>query len=180
METKQAAMRRVVTGHAQDGKAIILFDDQVPSKVSRPDTGIVAHWVWTTDQTPADITVTTDTSNVRRGLTPPVGGTIFRVVDFPPTSLEVAAMDHAKVAEGLGLEMEVGMRYPPNHPLMHFTETIDYAIVLQGQIDMQLDDSTVTLGPGDLIVQQATNHAWINRGTEICRIAFILISSKPL
>jgi quercetin dioxygenase-like cupin family protein len=63
---------------------------------------------------------------------------------------------------------------------MHFTETIDYAIVLQGQIDMQLDDSTVTLGPGDLIVQQATNHAWINRGTEICRIAFILISSKPL
>lgn len=180
MDSKQATMRRVVTGHAEDGKAIVLFDDHVPSKVSRADTGIVAHWVWTTDQTPADITVTSDTSNVRRGLTPPVGGTIFRVVDFPPTSAEVAAMDHAQVAQGLGLEMEAGKRYPPNHPLMHFTETIDYAIVLQGHIDMQLDDSTVTLGPGDLIVQQATNHAWINRGTEICRIAFILISSKPL
>ena len=104
----------------------------------------------------------------------------YAVQDMGLSAADVAAMDHAKVAQGLGLEMEAGKRYPPNHPLMHFTETIDYAIVLQGQIDMQLDDSTVTLGPGDLIVQQATNHAWINRGTEICRIAFILISSKPL
>ena len=67
---------------------------------------------------------------------------------------------------------------PPSHPAMHRTRTIDYAIVLSGEIDMLMDDSEVHLKAGDILVQQATNHAWVNRGTEPCRIAFVLIDSK--
>jgi uncharacterized cupin superfamily protein len=67
---------------------------------------------------------------------------------------------------------------PPRHPFMHRTRTIDYAIVMQGEIDMLLDDSEIHLKAGDVLVQQGTNHAWVNRGKDICRIAFILIDSK--
>ena len=62
---------------------------------------------------------------------------------------------------------------------MHATETIDYALIMSGQIDMMLDGETVTLKAGDVVVQQATNHAWINHGPDICRIAFVLIDSQP-
>jgi uncharacterized cupin superfamily protein len=67
---------------------------------------------------------------------------------------------------------------PPRHPMMHRTRSIDYAIVLSGEIDMLLDEGEVHLKAGDVLVQQATNHAWINRGKENCRIAFILIDSQ--
>jgi mannose-6-phosphate isomerase-like protein (cupin superfamily) len=67
---------------------------------------------------------------------------------------------------------------PPKHPFMHRTRSIDYAIIMQGEIDMMLDDSEVHLKAGDVIVQQGTNHAWINRSNETCRIAFVLVDAK--
>ena len=67
---------------------------------------------------------------------------------------------------------------PPKHPLMHRTRTVDYALILSGEIDLMLDDSEMHLKAGDVVVQQATNHAWINRGKEPCRIAFILVDSE--
>ncbi len=67
---------------------------------------------------------------------------------------------------------------PPRHPMMHRTRTLDYAIVISGEIDMLLDDGEVHLKAGDVVVQQATNHAWVNRGKEPCRIAFILMDSQ--
>lgn len=67
---------------------------------------------------------------------------------------------------------------PVKHPLMHRTRSLDYAVVLSGEIDMMLDDSLVHLKPGDVVVQQATNHGWINRGTQPCRILFVLMDSK--
>ena len=63
---------------------------------------------------------------------------------------------------------------------MHRTETIDYVLVLSGEIDMETDDSTIKLRAGDVLVQRGTNHAWINRGTEPARVAFILIDAAPL
>jgi mannose-6-phosphate isomerase-like protein (cupin superfamily) len=171
-------LRRVVTGHAADGRAIVLFDDNTPNTISRPDTGISAHWVWTTDQAPANIHVTTDASAPRKGLTPAPMGSIFRVVDFPPTPATGKGADE-DFRKSLGLHDESGKRRPARHPQMHATETIDYAIVLEGKVDMMLDDEVVTLSAGDVVVQQATNHAWINHGPDMCRIAFVLIDSKP-
>ena len=176
----KSSLRRIVTGHDETGKAIVVFDDDVPNKVVRAETGIVANWVWITASSPADINVKTDTSAVRRGLTPPPGGSIFRIVDFPPTTQREESLDHSAITSGLGLDQTSGKRRAPAHPLMHFTETLDYAIVMSGEIDMMLDDSTVHLKAGDLIVQQGTNHAWINRETVPCRIAFVLIDAKPL
>ena len=65
----------------------------------------------------------------------------------------------------------------PRHPAMHATKSIDYALVLAGEIDMLLDDSEVHLNTGDVIVQRGTNHAWVNRGDEPCCIAFVLIDA---
>jgi len=67
---------------------------------------------------------------------------------------------------------------PPRHPMMHRTRSLDYAIIMSGEIDMLLDDTEVHLKAGDVIVQQATNHAWVNRGKEVCRVAFILMDSQ--
>ena len=180
MTTQSKPLRRIVTGHAPDGKAVAVFDDATPQKVTRADTGIVAHWVWSTDSSPANIAVTQDASAVRRGLAPPPNGSIFRVVDFPPISRDVAAQDHGQLARDLGLHSAPGKRRPSSHPFMHFTETIDYAIIISGKIDMVLDDKTYALEPGDVVVQQATNHAWVNHGPDACRIAFVLIDAKPL
>jgi uncharacterized cupin superfamily protein len=100
------------------------------------------------------------------------------VVEFPP--LDPAT--EAKMEPG-GLMKAVGPVAPAKgrpviHPLMHRTRSVDYAVVLSGEIDMVLDDSVVHLKPGDTIVQQATNHAWVNHGTETCRILFVLMDSK--
>jgi len=67
---------------------------------------------------------------------------------------------------------------PPRHPMMHRTRSVDYAIIMSGEIDMLLDEGEVHLKAGDVVVQQATNHAWVNRGKEICRVAFILMDSQ--
>ncbi len=171
-------LRRVVTGHAPDGQAVVLFDDLTPNRVTRPDTGISAHWVWTTGQAPDNIHVNADASSPRRGLAPAPGGSIFRIVDFPPTPPD-AGGGHGDFAAQMGLRDGSGKRRPPRHPQMHATETIDYALIMSGQIDMMLDGETVTLKAGDVVVQQATNHAWINHGPDICRIAFVLIDSQP-
>ena len=171
-------LRRVVTGHTPDGKAVVLFDDHSPNTVRRPDTGITAHWVWTTDGAPANIHVAADASSPRKGLSPAPSGTIFRVVDFPPTPADTGE-GHGGFAAQMGLHDHSGKRRAPTHPQMHATETIDYALIVSGQIDMMLDDSTVTLKAGDVVVQQATNHAWINHGPDVCRVAFVLIDAKP-
>jgi len=67
---------------------------------------------------------------------------------------------------------------PVKHPLMHRTRTVDYAIIMSGEIDMMLDDTVVHVKAGDVIIQQATNHGWINRGTQPCRVLFVLMDSK--
>ena len=67
---------------------------------------------------------------------------------------------------------------PVRHPMMHRTRSLDYAIIMSGEIDMLLDDGEVYLKAGDVVVQQATNHAWVNRGKEVCRIAFILMDGQ--
>ena len=84
------------------------------------------------------------------------------------------------MAREMGADHAASKAWPPRHPAMHRTRSVDYAIVLSGEIDMLLDDSEIHLKAGDVLVQQATNHAWVNRGTEPCRIAFVLIDANDL
>jgi mannose-6-phosphate isomerase-like protein (cupin superfamily) len=170
--------RRVVTGHEADGKAVVLFDG-APVKIrERPESGLKSWLLWATDSTPADVGGSEDRGDRTIGIPPPPGGSIFRVVDFDPIDDTALPRDH--MARGMGAEHAPSKGWPPRHPAMHRTRSVDYAIVMSGEIDMLLDDSEIHLKAGDVLVQQSTNHAWVNRGTEPCRVAFVLIDAVEL
>jgi mannose-6-phosphate isomerase-like protein (cupin superfamily) len=172
-----ADVRRVVTTVDANDKAVVLIDDANPHKKVRPNAQTVSRVCWVTDQTPADLSGTKDRAAVEIGIMPPKGGSVFRIVDFPPETAEMRKLDPSTMQHSLG-DGVPKRGLPPRHPAMHRTRTVDYAIVMQGEIDMLLDDSEIHLKAGDVLVQQGTNHAWVNRGTEPCRIAFVLIDSK--
>jgi mannose-6-phosphate isomerase-like protein (cupin superfamily) len=169
-------IRRVVTGLDTDNKAVVLFDSRMPLQAG--PLGLRATNLWVTNSYPLGFSFKEGTSSIPVGISPLDNGTKFRVVEFPP--LDPAT--ESKMEPG-GLMKAVGpvapaRGRPVTHPLMHRTRSVDYAVVLSGEIDMVLDDSVVHLKPGDTVVQQATNHAWVNHGTETCRILFVLMDSK--
>jgi mannose-6-phosphate isomerase-like protein (cupin superfamily) len=169
-------VRRVVTVVDDDGKAVVLFDGDNPHKVVRPNRGSVSRMLWMTDRSPAAISGTADRAAVEVGIAPPPGGSIFRIVEFPPATPEIERLDPYHMQSELAPHAPI-RGLPPRHPLMHRTRTVDYAIVMDGEIDMLLDDSEIHLKAGDVLIQQGTNHAWVNRGTSPCRIAFVLIDA---
>ena len=149
-----SAIRRVVTGHDAGQVARVLTDGPA-TNAKYPGAGIVSTLIWSTDRTPADIAVGEGVEDMGArilGSAPPPNGTRFAVIDFPPG----------------------------NPPIMHRTETLDYVVVLSGEIDMDMDASTVKLKAGDVMVQRGTNHSWVNRGTERARLAVVLIDATPL
>jgi quercetin dioxygenase-like cupin family protein len=144
-------LRRVVTGHDANGKAFVWKDGQPPRQFSGADK-VVATLVWATDATPFDYRGDEDMGERRLGIAPPAGGTRFSVVEIQPG----------------------------NAPYLHRTDSIDYVICLQGEIEMQLDGAaSVRLAAGDVLVQRGTNHAWVNRGPGVCRLAVVLIDGTP-
>ncbi|HUB95871.1 MAG TPA: cupin domain-containing protein [Stellaceae bacterium] len=143
-------LRRVVTGHDKSGKAVVLIDEEVKNAGSTRP-GAQASVVWTTAGFPVDNDGSADESSRKVGTTL-AKGTVFRVVEFSP-----------------GVQRR-----------NHRTDSVDYAVVLSGEIDMELDDTTVHLKGGDVLVQRGTIHNWVNRGTAPCTIAFILIDAKPV
>ncbi len=170
-------IRRVVTTVDDTGKAVVLFDGANPHKILRPQRKTVSRLVWVTDGAPADMSGRADRAAVDIGIVPPAGGSIFRIIDVPPTPPEVEKLDVGYQQHIIG-DSAPKKGLPPRHPLMHRTRTIDYVIVMEGEIDMLLDDSGIHLKAGDVLIQQGTNHAWVNRGTKPCRIAFVLIDAK--
>ncbi|HEX4556597.1 MAG TPA: cupin domain-containing protein [Xanthobacteraceae bacterium] len=170
-------VRRVVTGHDASGKAVVLMDGPAPNQKLR-GTGLVSTLMWATDETPADISGADDRAARDSGVAPPSGGSILRVVDFPPLTTEAAArLDQTSIHREMGLGAQ-GHGAGARHPFTHRTRSIDYAFVLDGEIDMLLDDTEVHLRAGDILVQQGTNHAWVNNSKATCRIAFVLIDAQ--
>ena len=167
--------RRVVTGHDARGKAIVIEDGDTPNVRVRNVGNLTSTLVWVTDETPVQIDRAGDSSLREIGVAPPPGGSILRIVDFPPEA-EAGQVDNLAMLREMGLDAG-GHASAPRHASMHRTRSVDYAIVLEGEIDMLLDDSEVHLRAGDVLIQRATNHAWVNRGSVACRIAFVLIDS---
>ena len=170
-------IRRIVTTVDERGNAVVLFDGKNPHKMVRPNRGVTSRLVWVTDRTPAEMTGKADRAAIEIGIAPPDGGSVFRIIDIPPTSAEIEKLPKTFLHDQIGDHAPKKGR-PPRHPLMHRTRTVDYAIIMQGEIDMLLDDSEIHLKAGDVLIQQGTNHAWVNRGSEPCRIAFVLIDAK--
>jgi len=166
--------RRVVTGHDASGRAVVLIDGAAPNAKLRRATGLTSTLLWVTDRSPADNFGSADAAAREIGIAPPPRGSIFRVVDFPPAA-EFGAVDNAAMLREMGIASGQG---GARHAGMHRTRSIDYAVVISGEITMLLDDSEVHLKAGDVLVQRGTNHAWVNRGRENCRIAFVLIDAK--
>jgi mannose-6-phosphate isomerase-like protein (cupin superfamily) len=168
-------IHRVVTTLDKSNKSAALYDGKVPLKIGGAGEGVASLWV--TEKGPADFSWDADRAGARKGFAPSNGGTYLLVVDFPPVGPEVDKLDINTMMNVVGADApKRGM--PPSNPLMHRTRTVDYAIIMAGEIDMMLDTGTVHLKAGDVVVQQATNHAWLNHGKEPCRIAFVLMDSQ--
>jgi len=166
-----ADVRRVVTGLDEKNHAVVLFDSRIPLTGANPSANF-----WITDSYPPSLSKE-DPASRPIGVSPPINGTKFRIVEFMP--LDAAA--EAKLPPEMimkGVSPVPARGIPVKHPMVHRTRSLDYAVILKGEIDMMLDDTSVHLKEGDMIVQQATNHGWVNRGTEPCRILFVLMDSK--
>jgi len=169
-------IRRVVTGLDANNKAVVMFDSRMPLRPG--PAGLSATNLWVTNTYPLGFSFKDDTSAIPVGISPLDNGTKFRVVEFPPLDAATEAkMEPDLLMKAVG-PVAPARGLPVTHPLMHRTRSVDYAVVLSGEIDMMLDDSVVHLKPGDAIVQQATNHAWVNHGREPCRILFVLMDSR--
>jgi mannose-6-phosphate isomerase-like protein (cupin superfamily) len=175
-----SSIRRVVTGKEDaTGKAIAIIDGPANSVHRRPEGGLAITNLWVTDATPADLSNPEDTATRKVGIPPPPSGTIFRVVEFAPEKEITADYEtRLKMIQAIGLAPEGPHRERPRDPAMHRTRTIDYAIIISGEIDMLLDDTEVHMKAGDVLVQRGTNHAWVNRGDAPCKVAFILVDAK--
>jgi quercetin dioxygenase-like cupin family protein len=178
---KEAPVRRVVTGHDAQGKAIIQQDGAVPrvQRIGGPH-GPMFYEVWNTRDTPAPIDrASGEPPEEGIQLAPPKRGTRIRVLDIPPEDKSVASLtpEEAKAhfaevgAAGASSHTGGGSR----HAFMHRTETIDYGIVLEGEVTLIMDEGETVVRAGDIVVQRGTNHGWANRSGRHCRIAFILI-----
>jgi mannose-6-phosphate isomerase-like protein (cupin superfamily) len=134
--------------------------------------------IWSTHETPVLIDRQGEPTEAGLVLAPPKHGTRIRVIDFPPEGDTIrqltASQASAKFSEMGGAEASRSKPGAP-HPLMHRTQTIDYAIVLEGELTMVLDHTETTIHAGDIVIQRGTNHAWANRSANNCRVAFILI-----
>jgi hypothetical protein len=167
--------RRVVTGHDQNGVAVVATDQVATHVLQRPNRpGVTLTNFWLTDQTPAEYDGPTETCGGAFVLQPPANGSVFRCVEFQPEDPEVMAqLDGRSAFSEMGADDNIVEN--ARHPFMHRTNTVDYAIVLSGEIYMLLVEDEVHLKASDVAVQRGTNHAWSNRGTEPCIIAFVLV-----
>ena len=172
-------IHRVVTGHDALGKAIVSSSGPLPTVVEiTAIPGTVFHEVWETHATPAPIGNGADPTTGPLSLPPPSNGTRLRFVDIPPDTHDLLAHGAAKMKDAfsqIGDEKASTVQAHSPHPLMHRTESIDYGVVIEGEMTLVLDDSEVRLTAGSVVVQRGTNHAWANRSGKPCRMLFVLI-----
>jgi len=178
---KVREIRRIVTGHDAKGRSVFASDGPSPHVTTLPGiAGMGITEIWKTLSTPADTAATSD------GITtvqpdPPKGGTIFRIVEFPPDGTWRDKVDVKKAVAPIGEEGAKALATgdAARHPMMHKTQSLDYAIVLSGEIWAVLDEGERKMSAGDVLVQMATSHAWANHGTQPSVVAFVLIDARP-
>lgn len=173
--------RRVVTGHNARGKSVFVIDDTAAHVFTRGPGSAVVTEMWETRSTPADNRGSDDAIDRGMRLQPPKNGSVFRIIEYPPDKERIASLDRDRAAHddpsGHGAAFD---RNSPRHPGFHKTASVDYAIVLSGEIYALMDEGEVLLEAGDVLVQRGTNHAWSNRTDEPAYLAFVLIDADPV
>jgi mannose-6-phosphate isomerase-like protein (cupin superfamily) len=177
-------VRRVVTGHDKNGKAIVLSDGLTPTLKTNPlRPGHQSTEVWRTSTTPAPITASeADPTLPGPGpIHPAPRGTVIRVAEWAPEPKAIRELTPEAAREifkAMGNENASMHGRGGRHPIMHRTETIDYAVILEGELTMILDDEDVVLKQGDIVVQRGTSHSWANRSGKPCKILFVLLDGE--
>lgn len=171
-------VRRLVTGHDAEGRSKFLMDGDAPAVLVMAQMGdLTVTDLWETFESPADNTGEADNTDRRVHLEPGPNGTIFRIVEFPP---DAVWKDGAQGAEAFA-DLQASHAADSDHddPGMHKTSTVDYALVLEGEIWAVMDTDERVMRAGDVLIQRGTNHAWANRTSENCRVMFVLCDAKP-
>ena len=171
--------RRVVTATNRQGKSYFLFDGTAGNaKEMTGMTGLYLTDLWETEGPRASNKDTADATIRPVHLEPPDGGTILRIVEFPP---DKNWRGKGEVSEAF-TSIAAGHAPVAGHgdPMMHITKTVDYIIVLKGEIYAVMDEGETLLKAGDILIQRGTNHSWHNRSDKPCIIAAVLVSADPL
>lgn len=176
-------IRRVVLGHDANGKSVVLEDQFAPELRKNPNhPGHVSVELWKTSGSPAIVKAEeSDPTTGPKQIHPPKMGTVFRISHIPPETPEMRNMsaEQAKaVFKSFGNDAASTFGETQRHPFMHRTESIDYAVVLAGEVTLMLDNSEVVVRTGDVIIQRGTNHAWSNRSGKYVTMLYVLIDGK--
>ena len=175
-------IRRVVTGHNAEGRSCFVSDEAAPNVFQRNVGSTMVTELWKTFSTPADNAGTSEPTAPPYKLTPPDNGTVLRIISYPPDKIRLASLEKERAgdadeASGRAAALDRGN---PRHPGFHKTRSIDYAIVLSGEIYALMDEGETLLKTGDVLIQRGTSHAWSNRSDKPARVAFVLIDAKPV
>ena len=171
-------MRRIIPGHNAEGKSVITIDGPPARSLSENEGGL--YELWNTDGNEINTLDDIDRADSEVLLSPPVGGTKFRYFQINPTPEGVPA-DLIEAATAAAFEKMGAAHHrvdTTRHPAMHKTKTIDYIILLKGDVTLLLDEEEVDLKPFDVVVQRGTNHAWVNNGSETALFIAVLIDSN--
>jgi quercetin dioxygenase-like cupin family protein len=176
-------IRRVVTGHDASGKAVVLEDGDAPAVRTNPKRpGHISTDLWKTSESPVVVRrQEADPTAGPKQIHPPPRGTVFRISEIAPETEAIRSMDPSQAKEvfkAMGNENASTFGQNQRHPFMHRTETIDYAVVLEGEIVMLLDEEDVHLKAGDVVIQRGTNHAWSNRSDKPAKMLYVLIDGE--
>ncbi len=172
-------VRRVLTGHDAEGRSTVIADGLAENAKALPSIpGLVLTDLWETTGAPASNEGHADAAARPVRLEPPANGTLFRVVEFPP---DAAWRRKTDLREGFDAIGAAHAQDTASHdPMMHRTATVDYAVVMKGEIWAVMEKGETLLRAGDVLVQRGTNHSWSNRTDRPALVAFILVSAKPL
>lgn len=175
-------VRRVVTGHDKEGKSIVISDGIAPAEHHNPMVpGQRSSDVWKTTAMPVPLTrEEPDPTNGPRDFVAPMG-TKIRISEVPPETADLFKLTPEQTQamfRNSGSQIKSTYKEGGRHPRIHRTESIDYAVVLEGEVTMVLDVGEVHLKTGDVVIQRGTNHAWSNRSDAPAAIAFILVDGE--
>jgi len=172
-------VRRVLTGHTPDGKSTFMADGSAPNMKEMPSfPGLALTDLWETTGAPASNQGHADAADRPVKLEPPPKGTILRIVEFPPDANRPQGSDGREGFKAIGAGHAQDRH--SGDPMMHRTGTVDYIIVLKGEIHAIMETGEKLLRAGDILVQRGTNHSWSVRGNEPCIVAAVLVNAKPL
>jgi hypothetical protein len=172
-------IRRIVTGHDAQGKSMFLTDGAATRTLAVPSVpGLIVTDLWETTSAPADNAGTRDAADRPVHLEPASTGTICRVVEFPPDASWQGKGDAKAAFDALGAGHAKDAQ--SSNPMMHKTASVDYAIVIKGEIWAVMDEGERRMAAGDVLIQRGTNHAWSNRTDQPALVAFILVGAKPV